>query len=116
MNPYREITVNNAEKVETVLSQMGAWSILINVVNYIKYDKHPKNFHNLNIRAVNKEKYKRKSNIEKEERHMLELDFRDMPEKLMEEYLDVYERIQSEILSTTRFDDNSDLSTTYLEE
>ena len=37
-----------------------------------------------------------------------------MPEILKEEYLDIYNRIQSEILSTTRFDRNSDLSTTYL--
>ena len=36
------------------------------------------------------------------------------PEKLKAEYLDVYEGIQSEILSTTSFDKNSDLSTTYL--
>ena len=46
---------------------------------------------------------------------MLELDFGDMLEKLKEEYLDVYDGIQSEILSTTRFDENSDLSTTYVE-
>ena len=45
---------------------------------------------------------------------MLELDFGHMPDKLKEEYLDVYEGIQSEILSTTRFHKNSDLSTTYL--
>ena len=45
---------------------------------------------------------------------MLELDFGDMPEKLREEYLDIYEGIQSEILSTTRFNKDSDLSTTYL--
>ena len=31
-----------------------------------------------------------------------------------EEYLDIYEGIQSEIVNTTRFDENSDLSTTYL--
>ena len=37
-----------------------------------------------------------------------------MPDILKKEYLDVYEGIQSEILSTTRFDENSDLSTTYL--
>ena len=30
------------------------------------------------------------------------------------EYLDIYEGIQSEILNTTRFDENSDLSTTHL--
>ena len=113
INPYRELIVNNAEKLETVLSQMEQWSVLSNVVNYIQYDRHPKIFYNLNIRAVNKEKYKRKSNIE-EERQVLVLDFGDMPDKLKEEYLDVYDGIQSEILSTTRFDENSDLSTTYL--
>ena len=37
-----------------------------------------------------------------------------MPQKLGEEYLDIYDGIQSEILSTTIFDENSDLSTTYL--
>ena len=47
INPYRELTVNNAEKIETVLSQMEQWSVLSNVVNYIQYDRHPKNFYNL---------------------------------------------------------------------
>ena len=32
----------------------------------------------------------------------------------MEEYLDRYEGVKSEILNATRFDKNSDLSTTYL--
>ena len=36
------------------------------------------------------------------------------PEKLEGEYLDMYEGIQSEVISTPRFDENSDLSTTYL--
>ena len=44
----------------------------------------------------------------------MEVDFGSMPHKLCEEYLDVYEGIQSEIVNTTRFDENSDLSTTYL--
>ena len=37
-----------------------------------------------------------------------------MPKILHKQYLDVYEGIQSEIVSTTRFDENSDLSMTYL--
>ena len=37
-----------------------------------------------------------------------------MLEILKEEYLEIYHAIQSEILSTTIFDENSDLSTTYL--
>ena len=62
---------------------------------------------------MNKERYERRSDIE-EEKQALELGFGDMLEKLKEEYLDIYEGIQSEIMSTTRFDENSDLSTTYL--
>ena len=92
INPYRELIVNNMEKIETVILQVEQWSILSNVVNYIQYDRYPKNFHNLNIRAVNKEKNKRKSFTEKD-RQMLELNFGDMPEKLREEYLDIYEEI-----------------------
>ena len=72
---------------------MEHWSILSNIVNYIQYDRHPKNFYNLNIRAVNKEKHKRKSKTE-EGRQMLELDFGDMPEILKEEYLNIYDGIQ----------------------
>ena len=50
----------------------------------------------------------------KEKRDIIELDFGPTPNILKEEYLDMYEGIQSEILNTTRFDENSDLSTTYL--
>ena len=49
-----------------------------------------------------------------EERDIVELDFGPTPNILKEEYLDIYEGTQSEILNTTRFDENSDLSTTYL--
>ena len=48
------------------------------------------------------------------ERDTLELDFSQTPDILREEYLDVYECIQSEILNTMVFDENTDLSTTYL--
>ena len=86
-------------------------SILGSIVNYLQYDRHSKNFHNLDIKAVNQKNHKRRPNT-KEEKKML--DFRDTPEKLKEEYLDLYKGIQSEIVSTNRFDGNSDLSTTYL--
>ena len=36
INPYRELIVNNAEKIGTVLLQMEQWSILGNVVKYIQ--------------------------------------------------------------------------------
>ena len=67
--------------------------------------------HTLSIRAVNKCK---SSPETKEEGEITELDFDVMPKILCEEYLDVYEGIQSEIVNTTRFDESSDLSTIYL--
>ena len=66
VNPYRELIVNNAKRVETVLSQMEQWSIMGNVINYIQYDKHPMNYHSLTISAVNKEKCKRNSYIKED--------------------------------------------------
>ena len=54
INPYKELIVNNAEKIEPLLAQMEQWSVLSNMLNYIQYDRHPKNYHRLGINAVNK--------------------------------------------------------------
>ena len=40
-NLYKELIFNNAIKVESALSQMEQWSILINVINYLQYSKNP---------------------------------------------------------------------------
>ena len=52
-NPYKELIVNNMEKIEPLLTQMEQWSILSNTLNYIHYDRHPKNYHSLGISMVN---------------------------------------------------------------
>ena len=57
-NPYRELIVNNAGKIETTLSQMEQWAILSIVINYVQYNRNPKTFHTMSIRPVNKTKYK----------------------------------------------------------
>ena len=49
-----------------------------------------------------------------DDRQVLYLDFADTPEILKGDYLDMYKGIQSEVLSATRFDKNSDLNMTYL--
>ena len=53
--------------------QMEHWSTLSNILNYIQYDRHPKNYHSLNISALNK--YRRSLCIIEEEKDMLEVDF-----------------------------------------
>ena len=42
------------------------------------------------------------------------VNFGGSPEKLKADYLDVYEGVYAEVISTDRFDEDADLSTTYL--
>ena len=109
VNPYRELIVNIAEKTEPPMTQMEQWSILSNVLNYVQHSKFNSMNHTLNIKPVNR--YKVKPEMGKEFR---ELDFGTVPQNLQEEYLDIYEGIQSDVVSSSRFDENSDISTTYL--
>ena len=62
------------------ISQMEQWSIVSNIVNYVQYIMHPNNFYDLDIKAVDHKSHNKIYN-QKEERHMLELDFGDTPEK-----------------------------------
>ena len=66
--------------------------------------------HTLDIKAVDKYKYR----PSKDSREFKELDFSATPQKLQEEYMDIYEGIHSEVVSSNRLDKNSDISTTYL--
>ena len=85
-----------------------------NVVNYVQYDRNPKNFYNLDVKAKDQKNLRRIYEILKEEvRQVLELHFGNNPDKLKGDYLDMYETVQSEVLDTTRFDENSVLSTIY---
>ena len=109
INPYREFIVNNAEKTEPPMTQMEQWSILSNVLNYVQHSKFNSMNHSLSVRPVNR------CNIKPEMgREFRELDFGTVPQNLREEYLDVYEGIQSDVVTSSRFDENSDISTTYL--
>ena len=69
----------------------------------------------MSVRPVNKMKIKVKNKKEERERPILEVDFINTSGRSKEEYLDGYKGVNSEILSTTRFDKNSDLSTTYFQ-
>ena len=89
---------------------MEQWSILSNVLNYVQHSRfHLKN-HTLDIKAINK--YKNKPYMD--DKGFKELDFGTTPQKLQEEYMDIYEGIHLEMVSSNRFDENSGLSTTKL--
>ena len=109
VNPYRELVVNNIEKIEMQKTQMEQWSVLSNLLNYVQNSKINSMDHSLNVKPVNR--YKVRPNGEKELR---EVDFGTNSQNLQAKYLDVYEGNQSDIVSSSRFDENSDISTTYL--
>ena len=77
VNPYRELVVNNAEKVEILKTQMEQWSILSNLLNYVQHSRFNSMNHSLSIKPVNR--YKTKS---KEEREFREVRFRYSSAKL----------------------------------
>ena len=106
-NPYKELIVNNVEKIEPLMTQMEQWSILSNVLNYAQHGRFNSMNHTLDVKAVNR--YKSKPHIDSKFK-----DFGATPQELQEEYMDVYEGIHSDVVSSNRFDENSDISTTYL--
>ena len=75
---------------------------LSNVFNYVQHSRFHSMNHMLDIKAVNKYKYKPNT----DDREFKELDFGTTPQKLQEEYMDVYEGIHSEIVSSNSFDKN----------
>ena len=78
------------------MTQMEQWSILSNVLNYVQHSKFNSMNCTLNVRPVNR--YKIKPDTGQEFR---ELDFGTVPQNLQEEYLDMYEGIQSDIISSS---------------
>ena len=88
-----------------ITSQMEQWSIPSKVFNYVQYDRNPRVFYNLDIKVI-EQKHHRKiyAGLKEEDRQIIELDFHDTADKL-KEHLDMYDRIKSEVLSTTKFDE-----------
>ena len=57
INPYKELIVNNMEKIEPLMMQMEQWSILNNILNYVQHGRLNSMNHALDIKAVDKYKY-----------------------------------------------------------
>ena len=112
-NPYREL-VNNAERIEMQKTQMEQWPILCNLLNYIQHNRFNSMNHSLDVKPVNKYKMKSNDSLSLSDREFREVDFGKAPQSLQDEYLDMHEGIQSDIVSSNRLDENSDMSTTYL--
>ena len=113
-NMYQKAILTDINKTGKDPVQIEEWSILSDHVKYVKHDGSG-TFHNLNIDALN---YCQNKDLYKElrEKEMLRasVNFGASLEKLRSEFLDVYEGVYAEVISTDRFDEDTDLSTTFL--
>ena len=92
---------------------MRNWSIFSDNVRYIQHEQKtpPKlDIDTLDYRHHKELYFKLKG----EERETLDIDFGMYPDILKSKYLDVYEGVYSEMVYANKFNENSDLSTTYL--
>ena len=82
LTPIIILIINNTDKENGFTSQMEQWSILSNIVNYAQYDRNLRNFHELDIKAIDqknqREMYDR---LKDEDRQVLQLDFGNNPDK-----------------------------------
>ena len=115
-NTYQKALLTETEnnKKEKSPTQMKKWSILSDHVKYVISDGS-EIFYNLNIDQMNyRQEIDLYKELQEEELVSVNENFGKSPEKLKAEYLDVYEGVYAEVISTDRFDEDADLSTTYL--
>ena len=112
-NPYKRVILNKVYKEEDITPQMENWSIFSDNVRYVQHDE--KTLHKLDLNTLDYRQHKELYfKLKEEESKMLHFDFGINPETLKSNYLDMYEGIHVyTMIYTNRFDENSDLSTTY---
>ena len=95
-------------------SQIEQWSILSDNIVYVR-PAGKDVIHGIDIKMVDYQDHRRMyRRMGKEEGERLNTDFGESPNVLKDKYMDVYEDVFAEVVTTNRFDENVDLSTTYL--
>ena len=114
-NLYQKVMLNNVYKDENKTAQMENWSILSDNVRYTQHDERSKTTHNLDMKTLDYQQHKRLYlNLKGEESQTIDVDFGSNPETMRSNYLDMYEGVHTDVIYNNRFDESSDLSTTYL--
>ena len=112
-NPYKEVVLNKIFREGDKSPEMRNWSIFSDNVRYIQHEQ--KTPHKVNIDTLDYRQHKTLYlKLKGEERETLEVDFGIYPDILKSKYLDVYEGVYAEMVYANKFNENSDLSTTYL--
>ena len=113
VNPYKRVIlkepINNKDQVP-----MEDWSILSDHVKYVTHGKSD-TFQKLSINSMdyrqNRDLYESLNN---DQTIKTSLNIGNSPESLNIEYLDIYKGVHAEVINTDKFDEDTDISTTYL--
>ena len=124
ISPKQETFTNDINRYEKALLsdrnmrrrnlQMEQWSILSDNIVYVRSEDSDI-MNGINIKLRDYREYKRMyRKMGKEGGERLDIDFGESPEIVKSRYMDVYDDIYAEVVMASRFDENVDLSTTYL--
>ena len=112
-NPYKKVILNRVFKEQDKSPEMRNWSIFSDNVRYVQHDQAMPQ--NLNIDTLDYRDHKELYfKLKEEEREMLDVDFGLYPDILKSKYLDIYEGVYAEMVYANKFNENADLSMTYL--
>ena len=114
VNQYEKALLSDRNTMRRSNLQMEQWSILSDNIVYIRSEDSDI-MNGINIKPKDYREHKRMyRKMGKEGGERLDMDFGESPEIMKSRYMDIYDDIYAEVVMTSRFDENVDLSTTYL--
>ena len=108
VNQYEKALLSSKCVKRRSNSQIEQWSILSDNIVYIRSEDRDI-MNGINIKPIDYREHKRiYRKMGKEEGKRLEMDFGDSPEIMKGRYMDVYDDVYAEVITTSRFDENVD--------
>ena len=112
-NPYKKVVPNNVFKEKHKSQEMRDWSIFSDNIRYVQHDQATPQ--NLNTDTLDYRDHKvLYLKLKEKKGETLDVNFGLYPDVIKSRYLDVHEGIYAEIVYANKFNENSDLSMTYL--
>ena len=121
VSPKQVTFTNDVNQYEKALlnmrrssAQMEQWLILSDNIVYVRSEDSDI-MNGIDIKSIDYREHKRMyRRMGKEGGERIDIDFGESPEIMRSRYMDVYDNIYAEVVMTSRFDENVNLSTTYL--
>ena len=114
VNQYEKALLSDRNRKRGSNSQIKQWSILSDNIVYVRSEDRDI-MNGIEIKPIDYREHKRiYRKMGKEGGERLEIDFGESPDIMKRRYMDVYDDIYAEVITTSRFDENVDLSMTYL--